>query len=174
MNAWIKSLAALSLLTGPALLTVPVGAAPVMIPPAAGLPAPAPAQDALTALAARPDSPLPPGTKLLSVRLANGLATADFSHELRDNFTGGDSGETRTVNAILSTLGRFPTVSRVQILVAGQPIDSLGGLLSLSNPLPVLRPASDAATAPTPKRWLHRKPPAASVPAPSATKTRAL
>jgi len=170
MNVWIKSLAALSLLTGPALLTAPAGAAPVAAPPVAALPAPAPAQEALNALAARPDSPLPSGTKFLSVRVTNGLAMANFSHELRDNFSG-DSGETRTVNAILRTLGQFPTISRVQLLVEGKPVDSLGGLLSLSDPLPVIRPASDAATAQTPKRWLHRKSP---VPATAATKTHAL
>ncbi len=171
MNTWIKSLAALSLLTGPALLTAPAGAIPVTPSPAAALPAPTPAQDALNALAARPDSPLPSGTKLLSVRVANGLATANFSRELRDNFTGGDSGETRTVNAILSTLGRFPTISRVQLLVEGKPVDSLGGLLSLSDPLPVIRPASDAAPAPqAPHRWLHRTPHSAA----PAAKTRAL
>jgi len=115
--------------------------------------APAPAQSALSALAARPDSPLPAGTRLLSVRIANGLATADFSRELRDNFSGGDSGETRTVNAILSTLGKFPTISRVQLLVQGKPVDSLGGLLALSGPLPVIRTTTETAA---PHRWLHR------------------
>ena len=168
MNVWTKSLAALSLLTGPLLLTVPAGAAPVSAPATAA--APAPAQDALNALAARPDSPLPTGTKLLSVRIADGLATANFSHELRDNFTGGDSGETRTVNAILGTLGKFPTISRVQLLVQGKPVDSLGGLLALSDPLPVLRPAPDTAAAPTPHRWLHRTP----RPAAPATKAHTL
>lgn len=155
MNVWTRSLAALSLLTGPLLFSTPAGAAPVTTPTTAA--APAPAQDALNALAARPDSPLPAGTKVLSVRIADGLATANFSHELRDNFTGGDSGETRTVNAILSTLGRFPTISRVQLLVQGKPVDSLGGLLALSDPLPVLRPASDEAVR-VPHRWLHRAP----------------
>lgn len=149
MNIWIKSLAALSLMTGPMLLTASAGAAPVTT-----LPAPAPAQEALTVLAGRPDSLLPSGTKLLSIRIADGLATANFSHELRDNFTGGDSGETHTVNAILQALGQFPTISRVQILVEGKPVDSLGGLLSLSDPLPVIR---TAAPEQTPKRWLHRK-----------------
>ncbi len=160
MNAWTKSLAALSLLTGLMLLAIAAGAAPATIPTVAILPAPAPARDALNALAARPDSPLPTGTKLLSIRITDGLATANFSHELRDNFTGGDSGETRTVNAILSTLGRFSTISRVQLLVQGKPVDSLGGLLTLSDPLPVIRPASGAAQTP------HRDAP--------ATKTHAL
>ncbi len=154
MNIWIKSLAikslaALSLMTGLMLFTAPAWAAPVTT-----LPAPAPAQEALAALAVQPDSPLPSGTKLLSIRIGDGLVTANFSHELRDNFTGGDSGETHTVNAILRTLGQFPTISRVQILVEGKPVDSLGGLLSLSDPLPVIRTATPEQT---PKRWLHRK-----------------
>lgn len=154
MNIWIKSLAALTLFSGPALLSISTSAAAT--PTASILPAPAPAQDALNNLLARPDSPLPTGTKLLSIHIADGLATADFSHELRDNFTGGDSDEARTVNAVLRTLGQFPTVSRVQLLVEGKSLDSLGGLLDLSTPLPVLRPRA-AADQPA-KRWLHRKP----------------
>lgn len=158
MNAWTKSLAALSLLAGSTLSTVPAGATLATAPTVNILPA-TPAQDALNALVARPDSPLPTGTKLLSVRIADGLARVNFSHELRDNFAGGDSGETRTVNAILSTLGKFPTIRRVQLLVQGNPVDSLGGLLALSDPLPVLRPTSEPAAAPqNPHRWLHRTP----------------
>ena len=151
MNIWIKSLAALSLMTGPMLFALPVGAAT-----AAVLPAPAPAQEALNALAVRTDSPLPAGTKLISIKIAGGLATANFSRELRDNFTGGDSGEAHTVNAILQTLGQFPTVSRVQIFIEGKSVDSIGGLLSLSEPLPVIRPVAATAEQ-TPKRWLHRQ-----------------
>ena len=152
MNIWIKSLAALSLFAGPALFNTPAGAVPIT-----ALPAPAPAQEALNNLANRADGPLPSGTKLLSIRIVDGLATADFSKDFRDNFIGGDSEETHTVNAILRTLGQFPTISRVQLLVAGKPIDSLGGLLDLSAPLPVLRPSPNAASDQTAKRWLHRK-----------------
>ncbi len=75
------------------------------------------------------------------------------------------------MNAILSTLGKFPAISRVQILVQGKPVDSLGGLLALSDPLPVLCPAADAAVmAPTPHRWLHRT----ARPVAPATKTHPL
>ena len=147
MNALTQTLAALSLMTG---VAYAAGAAP-----AAVLPAPAPAQAALNTLLAQPNGPLPTGTRLLSVRVADGLATVNFSHELRDNFTGGDSAETRAVNSVLRTLGQFPTVSRAQILVEGKPMDSLGGMLDLSGPLPILRPV-DAAS-PTDHRWLHRK-----------------
>ena len=155
MNCWTKSLVAVSLLSGslltaPTLFCLPAGAVPT-----ATLPAPAPAQDALIALAARLDSSLPTGTKLLSIRVTDDLATANFSHQLRDNFSGGDTEETLTVNALLRTLGQFPTISRVQILVEGKPIDSLGGLLSLSDPLPVIRPDTDPASAPA--RRFHRK-----------------
>ena len=129
--------------------------------------APAPAQSALNALAARPNSLPPAGTRLLSVRIVDGLVAADFSHELRLNFSGGDSGETRTVNAILSTLGKFPTISRVQLLVEGKPVDSLGGLLALTDPLPVIRTNSETAA---PHRWLHRAPHTAA----PAAKTYAL
>lgn len=151
MNTLTKSLAAFTLLTGTLVSITPAQAEPAVV-----LPAPAPAQSALTALAAGAASPLPTGTRLLSVRVAGSLATVNFSRELRDNFAGGDSAETRAINSILRTLGQFQTVSRVQILVEGQPIDSLGGLLVLSDPLPVIRPAVASGTGQT--RWLHRKP----------------
>ena len=125
-------------------------AMPLQADPAAK--SPAPAQEALTTLTANPTGPLPPGTRLLSVTISDGLATADFSRELRDNFHGGDTEEVQVVNAILKTLGQFPTVSKVQILVDGQHIDSLGGLLVLSDPLPVIRPA-----VPEHARYLHRR-----------------
>jgi hypothetical protein len=102
MNIWIKSFAALSLFAGPALFNTPAEAAPIT-----ALPAPAPAQEALNNLASRAGSPLPSGTKLLSIPIVDGLATANFSKDFRDNFTGGDSDETHTVNAILRTLGQF-------------------------------------------------------------------
>lgn len=143
MQVWTKSAAAFALLT-------------VSLVPSAAHAAPAPARDALSALAATPHGPLPPGTRLLSVVLNNGLATTNFSHQLRDNFAGGDTQEARTVSAVLKALGRFPTVARVQILVDGKPIDTLGGLLVLSAPLPVIRPAAPVSV-----------PPAADAPAPS-------
>lgn len=156
MNVWTKSLIALTLTTGP-LFPMPVLAAP---PVAAA--SNTPAQDALAALSAQANSPLPTGTRLLSINLANGLATVDFSRELKTNFTGGDTQGIRTVSAVLRTLGQFPTVDRVQFLVDGHPVDTLGGMLSLSDPLPVIRPAG--AASPPPTAWLHRRTPAKAGP----------
>ncbi len=156
MNVWTKSLIALTLTTGP-LLATPIFAAPPMATASA-----TPAQDALTALSTQPNSPLPTGTRLLSINLADGLATVNFSHELQTNFPGGDTQGIRTVSAVLRTLGQFVTVDRVQFLVEGHPVDTLGGLLSLSDPLPVIRPAAAVPSQPT--AWLHRRTPAKAGP----------
>ena len=126
---------------------------PLHAAPAAS--SPTPAQDAISGLIVRPASPLPSGTKLRSITVRDGLAVADFSRELHDNFRGGDTEEAQTVNTILRALGQFPTISRVQILVDGQRIDSLGGLIVISDPLPVIRPARrsirDTCTAGVPR-----------------------
>ncbi len=160
MNIWTKSLIALTLTTGP-LLSAPIFAAPPAVA-ASNTVSNTPAQDALAALAAQPNSPLPAGTRLRSINLADGLATVDFSRELEANFTGGDTQGIRTVSAVLRTLGQFGTVDRVQFLVEGHPVDTLGGMLSLSDPLPVIRPA--AAATPAPTAWLHRRTPAKAGP----------
>lgn len=155
MNIWTKSLVALTLTASP-LLSLPTFAAPPAVAASS-----TPAQDALVALSAQPGSPLPAGTRLRSINLADGLATVDFSREFQTNFAGGDTPGIRTVSAVLRALGQFPTVTRVQFLVEGRPIDTLGGLLSLSDPLPVLRPA---ATPAPPTVWLHRTLPAKTAP----------
>ena len=81
------------------------------------------------------ERPLPKGTKLLRVRVEDGVATADFSRELTANFQGGSDHEGATVYAIVNTLASLPTVKQTRILVEGQPIDSLGGHLDVSGPL---------------------------------------
>ena len=84
------------------------------------------------------DSPLPPGARCLSVTMhGDGVAFADFNGAFRSNFPGGDEAEALAVNAVLATLAQFHGVERVQILVEGKKIDSLGGTQSLTEPLPV-------------------------------------
>jgi len=103
-----------------------------------------PAKSVLQSLIDTSNSPLPIGTRLLSVKIASGLATVDFSGEFQKNFHGGDEQEAQVVNSILMTLGQFHSVDRVQFLVDGAAIDSLGGHFELTDPVDVIRPSRQA------------------------------
>ncbi len=87
-------------------------------------------------------NPIPRGTRLLGWKVKGGLAQVNFTHEFRDNFTGGSDGEGLTIGAILRTLSQFPEIKRVQLLVEGQSIDTLGNI-DLSKPLDVMGAGSD-------------------------------
>ena len=78
---------------------------------------------------------IPKQAKLRSVKVANGTATVDFTGDLRKNFVGGSTGETMLVGSIVDTLTEFPEVKKVQILIDGKKVESLGGHMDLSQPL---------------------------------------
>jgi germination protein M len=78
---------------------------------------------------------IPLGTKVLDLKVEKGIAYADFSKELKDNFDGGSTSEELLVNSIVQTLTQFKDVKRVQILVEGKKVDSLGGHLDISEPI---------------------------------------
>jgi spore germination protein GerM len=80
------------------------------------------------------ERPLPLGTKLLGVTVADGLATVDFSQQLVSGFRGGSDNEGVVVFSIVNTLTSLPTVDRVQILVEGKPVSTIGGHLDTSAP----------------------------------------
>jgi germination protein M len=103
-----------------------------------------PARSVLQSLIETSNSPLPTGTRLLSVKINDGLATVDFSGEFQKNFHGGDEQEAQAVNSVLMTLGQFHSVDRVQFLVDGTAIDSLGGHFELNDPVDVIRPSRQA------------------------------
>lgn len=98
-----------------------------------------PARDALQALIQADHSPIPEGTTLRSIKVADGLATVDLSGEFQTHFHGSETEEAQTINSILRTLGQFASIERVQFLVDGKPIDALSQL-PLSGPLDVIRP----------------------------------
>lgn len=113
---------------------------PVSLAPSA-----TPEKEALSKLADEANSPLPKGTRILSVSVDNqGLATADFSSEFQKNFSGSDTEEAQAITSVLTTLGQFPNVQNVQFMVDGQKIAQLGGTQDLSDPLPVVRRAQTA------------------------------
>jgi hypothetical protein len=115
---------------------------PASVPLPASGGADGPMAEALNAMAGLKNSPLPPGTRAESARLASdGVATVNFNKALVANFPGGDTEEALVLNAILGTLAHFKGVERVQILVEGKKVDSLGGNEVLTDPLPVRRAA---------------------------------
>jgi len=101
-----------------------------------------PARTALNALIDAKNSPLPKGTAVQGIAIADGLATVDFSSQFKDNFHGSDTEEAQALNSILMTLGQFKSIQRVQITVAGKTVDSLGGHLEISEPLDVITPSA--------------------------------
>lgn len=78
---------------------------------------------------------VPLGTRLSGIEVKNGIAYVDFSRQLKDNFTGGSTNEALLVNAIVHTLRQFKDVEKVQILIQGKAIDSIGDHLDISQPI---------------------------------------
>lgn len=81
---------------------------------------------------------IPEGTKVLSpVKVDKGTATVNFSKEFRDNFAGGSDQEALVLNAIAHTLvdNSKGKVSKVRILVEGEPVESIGGHYDLREPI---------------------------------------
>ncbi|WP_242876377.1 N-acetylmuramoyl-L-alanine amidase [Desulfosporosinus hippei] len=72
-----------------------------------------------------------PTTKLISVTTQNGLATINFSEEIRDDFAGGASGENMTIRSIIWSVTQIPGITGVRILVNGEFGDSIGGHILL-------------------------------------------
>lgn len=72
-----------------------------------------------------------PTTKILSVTTQNGLATIDFSKDIRDDFPGGASGEELAIKSIIWSLTQIPGITGVRILVNGEFGDSIGGHILL-------------------------------------------
>lgn len=78
---------------------------------------------------------IPAGTRLLGLNIKDRIAYADFSKEIKDNFSGGSMNEGLLVNSIVLTLTQFGDVDKVQILVEGNIIESLGGHVEISEPI---------------------------------------
>ncbi|GAB6100192.1 hypothetical protein JCM16358_20710 [Halanaerocella petrolearia] len=78
---------------------------------------------------------IPDETKLLDLEVKDGLVKVDFSQEIVKNHPGGTAGETMTVYSIINTLTQFEEIDQVQILVAGQEVESLVGHIDLRHPL---------------------------------------
>ena len=77
---------------------------------------------------------IPPGTKLRSIRVSDGVATMDFSEEFMFN-TFGPEGMKNQLKQIVYTASEFPTVRAVQFLVDGQKVDYIAEGIMTKEPL---------------------------------------
>jgi hypothetical protein len=68
---------------------------------------------------------IPAGTRLLGLAIADGVATADLSHEFESG--GGSASMRARVAQVVYTLTRFPTVKRVRFAIDGRPVKAIGG-----------------------------------------------
>ncbi len=67
---------------------------------------------------------MPQGTRLLDLRVKDGVATVDLSREFNTLRQGGDTGESQAQNALRKTLAQFPQVKSMRVLVEGKPFES--------------------------------------------------
>jgi hypothetical protein len=70
-------------------------------------------------------SAVPAGTRLLGLSIDGGVASVDLSEEFDSG--GGSLSMTARVAQVVYTLTRFPTVRAVEFLMAGEPVEALGG-----------------------------------------------
>ncbi len=78
---------------------------------------------------------IPRETNLLGLEIKNGTAFINFNKELQEKHWGGSAGERMTVYSIVNTLTQFSEITKVQILIVGEEIETLAGHMDLSIPL---------------------------------------
>ena len=78
---------------------------------------------------------IPKQAKLKGVTVKGDTAYVDFSQELVKYFTGGSTGEEMLVGSVVNTLTEFSEIKKVQILIEGNKVESLGGHVDLSVPM---------------------------------------
>lgn len=88
-------------------------------------------------------SPIQRDTRLLSLKVKNGLATVDLTRKALE-YGGGSANELFLVNSLLLTLTDFPGVEQVQLLFGGQKVEVLPEGTNVGQPLsrPPLNPVS--------------------------------
>ena len=76
---------------------------------------------------------LAPTAKILSLTVKNGLATINFSKEIRDDFPGGALEEDITIRSIVWSVMQIPGINGVCILINGERGESIGGHIFLDH-----------------------------------------
>lgn len=78
---------------------------------------------------------IPAETRLLGIRVENGVAYVDFSREIQTKHWGGSAGEAMTIFSVVNSLARLPGIERVQFLVEGKVQESLVGHADTTQPI---------------------------------------
>ncbi|GMV37889.1 MAG: hypothetical protein AMXMBFR61_23970 [Fimbriimonadales bacterium] len=86
----------------------------------------------------RDEKLFPKGVRLLSAEVKGKTAELNFSAELRAGYSTDE--EEALLKSLSATVGQFPDVENMRILIDGSPVDTLGSV-DLSEPVPVTRNA---------------------------------
>lgn len=82
------------------------------------------------------EATLPGKTRVLGVRLKDGVAEIDFGRELAEEIPSGSSAETTAVYSVVDTVvANFPKVKSVQFLIEGGVPETLKGHVDLRHPI---------------------------------------
>ncbi len=84
----------------------------------------------------RVEKTLPPGTRLLGVRVKGNTAVVNMSKEIRDKHPGGTAAEMQTIYSIVNTVALgWPEINDVQLLVEGKRVETIAGHISIKLPI---------------------------------------
>lgn len=96
----------------------------------------------LTALIAGPKDKavtvavLPETTEILGIELEGDLARVNFSRQLVDHHPGGSLSELLTIHSLINSLSEsFPYIRQLQILIDGEPRETLKGHVRIDYPV---------------------------------------
>lgn len=78
---------------------------------------------------------IPEGTKLLSVKVVDGIAYVNFSKEFQTRHWGGSTGETFTIFSVVNSLARLDGIEKVQFLLEGEKMETLAGHMETTEPI---------------------------------------
>ena len=80
---------------------------------------------------------LPRKTNIINVYIDRyDICYLDFSKEIKENAMGGSSSELLIINGIAYTVAKnFPAIKKLQILVDGEEVDTIGGHINLRLPI---------------------------------------
>ena len=78
---------------------------------------------------------IPEEARLISVEVVDGVAYVNFSKEFKTKHWGGTAGESHTLYSVVNSVTELEGIEKVQFLLEGDTMDSLGGHMDTSQPI---------------------------------------